>query len=796
MNSFQEALRRGAVLFLLTLAACGGTNNPVSNGGGSGGGGGGGSGGLPTPDLLAATQPASNFTSTADFDPCFTAVGGVTYCNYGLDQIGAADVYAKGAYGGGVVVAVIDTGVNVSHTELDANISSSSIDIVRGGAVIDEDGHGTHVAGIIAAERNGLWTHGVAFDAKILAIRADTRVTDINVCGSLNPCSIFTITDITAALNYAAGKAHVINMSLGVPGTQLGSPFGTAAEQVAFEQALIDAMAANAIIVVATGNEGATEAALPAAYAGDTTVNASGQMIAVGAVDSNGVIATFSNQCGSTMNFCLMAPGVEVWSTDANGSLVLQSGTSMAAPYVSGAAALLTQSWPALTPAEVVQILLTTATDLGAAGVDAVYGHGLLNLRAAILPLGTLDVPLTPLASGDSVALGGTALSLGSAFGDALTNSTLLSQAFALDAYDRDYGVNLNDVVAHASRGFGFEALLGGGSLETVDAELPNGMKIAMGVSDEEDAESAADWAGMAVGDDEEKKLHGMSLEIESGLGASLRFGYDVTPEQQMAGLAASELAGLFWMPGDLLGPQQGLVGAGAGVSLSRQFGASSILSVGWVDQQNGTGLWDADAKIGEITMVHRFDNGAIGYAGFSNIDEKGGFLGSNGVGGFAVAGADTRFYSLGGRYAMGAGLEMIGNYTLGDANMKADGNSLLSDWSDIRADSFGVGLVKNGVLGSHDRIGLLAGQPLRVSSGEATVTAPVDYLIDKTVVLGAERVSMAPSGREIDLQLAYDTPLGQAASVSGWLMMQLEPGHVADADPAYGVGLSFNAAF
>jgi hypothetical protein len=66
----------------------------------------------------------------------------------------------------------------------------------------------------------------------------------------------------------------------------------------------------------------------------------------------------------------------------------------------------------------------------------------------------------------------------------------------------------------------------------------------------------------------------------------------------------------------------------------------------------------------------------------------------------------------------------------------------------------------------------------------------------DKTVVQDSERVSMTPSGREFDLQLAYDTPLAGGAAVSGRLMMQLEPGHVANADPAYGAGLRFNVAF
>lgn len=392
--------------------------------------------------------------------------------------------------------------------------------------------------------------------------------------------------------------------------------------------------------------------------------------------------------------------------------------------------------------------------------------------------------------------LTGTALSLGSAFGDALANSSLLSQAFALDDYDRNYGVNFNEFIAHTSRGFGLEALLGGGSLETVNAELPNGMKIAMGVSDQEETGSAADWSGMAAEDREEQKLHGMSLEIETGPGVSFRFGYDMTPEQQLAGLAASKAAGLFWMPGDLLGAQHGLVGAGAGVSLSRLLGDSSILSLGWVDQGDDSDELRTNAKIGEITLAHRFDSGAIGYLGYSAVDEQGGFLGSSGAGALSVDGADTQFYSLGGRYPMGAGLEMIGSYTLGEASMRADGSSLLSAWSDIRAEAFGFGLVKNGVLGSGDRIGLLAGQPLRVSSGEATVTAPVDYLIDKTVVQDSERVSMVPSGREIDLQFAYDTPLGNSAAISGWVMMQLEPGHVAEADPAYGVGLRFNAKF
>ena len=238
MSSFREISRRTAALLLLMLAACGG-----------------GGGITPPPPIFDCTG-ATEFDWSVD-------IGGTTYCSYGLGTIGADAAYAKGATGAGVVVAVIDTGIDPLHVELDGNLSPDSIDIVRGDPIADEDGHGTHVSGIIAAEKNGIGNHGVAYDATILAIRADTRIIDETICGDLNPCSVFDSADITAALDYAAlNGADVINMSLG----------GPAPMDAAGQQALIDAMAAGAIVVVAAGNDGATQPTYPAVYAGDATI--------------------------------------------------------------------------------------------------------------------------------------------------------------------------------------------------------------------------------------------------------------------------------------------------------------------------------------------------------------------------------------------------------------------------------------------------------------------------------------------------------------------------------------------
>jgi len=195
----RKAAKGIGVVIPVALTACAGVGSDPYAGGGSGAGGRGG-----TP-LFACTG-----SSEFDFEAVFS--NAKTYCSYGPGTIGADSAYAKGATGAGAVVAVIDTGVDPLHVELDANISPNSIDIVRGDPMADEDGHGTQMAGIIAGEKNGLANHGVAYDATILAIRADTRVP----CGSGATCSVFLDSDITAALNYAASmSANVINLSLG-----------------------------------------------------------------------------------------------------------------------------------------------------------------------------------------------------------------------------------------------------------------------------------------------------------------------------------------------------------------------------------------------------------------------------------------------------------------------------------------------------------------------------------------------------------------------------------------------------
>lgn len=155
---------------------------------GCGGGGGGGGGAAPT-----------NF-NTAEFQ-----------ANFGLGSINVLSTYSGGFTGTGQTIAVIDTGIDVDHPDLDANIAAASTDIVTSNAAFlnDIDGHGTQVSGVAAAERNSVGTHGVAFNSQILAIRADSIGSCLTLCS-------FTNTDVADAIDFAvANGAGVINLSIG-----------------------------------------------------------------------------------------------------------------------------------------------------------------------------------------------------------------------------------------------------------------------------------------------------------------------------------------------------------------------------------------------------------------------------------------------------------------------------------------------------------------------------------------------------------------------------------------------------
>jgi subtilisin family serine protease len=265
--------------------------------------------------------------------------------------------------GAGIKVGIIDTGIDMDHPDLSANVKGGWNCIAETANYDDDNGHGSHVAGTVAGVHNTIGVIGVAPSAGLYGIKV------------LNRSGRGTTSDIIQGMQWAIdNQLDVINMSL-----------GTTAYIAAYEVATNAVLDAGIIMVCSAGNSGPGENTVgyPAHFEG---------VIAVAATDSSDVVASFSSR-GPEVD--VAAPGVSVPSTYKNGGYTTMSGTSMASPHVAGLAALMLQSpiagkaWDldhdgVWDPLDVEQRLETTALDLGIAGFDTAYGWGRVRAGLAV----------------------------------------------------------------------------------------------------------------------------------------------------------------------------------------------------------------------------------------------------------------------------------------------------------------------------------------------------------------------------------------------------------------------------
>lgn len=269
--------------------------------------------------------------------------------------------------GTGIGVAVIDTGIDLTHPDLKANIIANTSCIRSNKNGNDDNGHGSHVAGTIAALDNGVGVVGVAPQAKLAAVKV------LNSSGSGTWSSVICGIDWVTA-NAAQYNIKVANMSLGGGGTSdnnCGNSNGDA-----LHKAICNSTAAGITYVVAAGNDGTdTSTSVPAAY-DDSVITVSaladsdGKSGGLGSATSYGaddMFASFSN-FGNVVD--LGAPGVNIFSTWKGGSYNTISGTSMATPHVAGATALYIKSHPGSLWSQVRDGLKVAGESLGIGHTD------------------------------------------------------------------------------------------------------------------------------------------------------------------------------------------------------------------------------------------------------------------------------------------------------------------------------------------------------------------------------------------------------------------------------------------
>ncbi|MGP3056562.1 S8 family serine peptidase, partial [Serratia marcescens] len=371
---------------------------------------------------------------------------------WGLGAIHADQAYAAGYTGKGIKLGIFDQPVYAKHPEFagenkvinlvtegireytDPYIPVKKGDDFRydGTPSVDSDGtlgsHGTHVGGIAAGSRDGGAMHGVAFNAQIIsAENGDPGPEDGIILG--NDGAVYK----AGWDALVASGARIINNSWGIGITEKfdkggydpAYPHFTVNDaQKQFDQikqilgtkpggayqGAIDAARSGVVTIFAAGNDGNLNN--PDAMAGLAyfVPEIAPNWLSVASLQdpSNSgdySISTFSSRCGYTASFCVSAPGTRVYSSVIEGTSVENlttgyakySGTSMAAPHVAGSVAVLMERFPYLNGAQVAEVLKTTATDMGAPGIDALYGWGMINLGKAINGPGMLatveDIP-------------------------------------------------------------------------------------------------------------------------------------------------------------------------------------------------------------------------------------------------------------------------------------------------------------------------------------------------------------------------------------------------------------------
>ncbi|MGN6499841.1 MAG: S8 family peptidase [Tsuneonella sp.] len=711
--------------------------------------------------------------------------------------------WQQGDTGQGKTIAIVDTGIDIDSPEFRGRISSASADVAGNRTIDAEDDHGTDVAMVAAAARDNTGVVGMAYGATILALRADQPGSCATQSDS-DPKSgcVFDDPAIAAGIDRAvAAKATVINLSLG------GSP-----PSADLQAAVKRAAAAGIVVVISAGNDGgSTDAGVdpnnPDPFAAGLLQAGGGNVIIVGSVDDQGVISDFSNRAGSLADAfltargegicCVYENGVMKVETDATGSYVtLFSGTSFSAPQVAGAVALLAQAFPNLTGAQIVKILLSSARDAGAAGTDAVYGRGILDIARAFAPQGTTTLAggTTTVSLGDTTAVGSPSM------GDAFAQTGL--STVVLDGYKRAYNYNLGQGL----RGASLAPRLAGAVATQGRQKVAASEKLALAFTVGDPSDEAAGWTRklrLTQEDAEAARVLAAHAALKLSPTTQVGFAYRERADGLVAQLAGQDRPA-FLIAGSARGDNGFAASSDTSLALRHTLGPWGLT----FSAESGEAWLGAFRDAKDMVSRNREHRGTHSYAltadrrfgaldtalGATWLNEDRTILGAYLNDAFGAGGADTLFLDAGAGWHFAPGWRLGGEFRQGWTRAQRLG--AIANGSNFVSRAWSVDLGKQAVFGPFDFLGLRVSQPLRVESGGLNLDLPVSYDYgSETAGYGLRSLSLAPQGREIDGELTWHGPLwGGDAAAS--LFYRTDPGNYAALPDDKGVALKWTAQF
>ena len=768
---------------------------------------------------------------------------------YGLEQVKAHHAYARGATGEGVTLGIVDSGVDPSHPKFEGKLETGNIegynpdfstceDRAPDGACLSLVGHGTFVAGIMAAGRRATpdagagsasAIHGVAFNADVVSVGfPDLGAILEDILGeNPTPEQIEALPDLirgiesrlevqfASAFERLNGRATAVNASFGLPGNI--EDFDAEALRERFPK-VIEAIAQadtpaseRTIYVWAAGNSNGEvnpDGSVVSATSVDITAGLPvripelrGHSLAVVATDRQGRIAEFSSRCGIAKAFCLAAPGVDVtgpvpefYCADDTAECYLsleESGTSSAAPFVTGGIGLLAEHYRnQLGNDEVVERLLATADKTGEYADSDIYGQGFLDLDAATRPVGGTRMLTGRSLSGPSAPSAISMFHLGGAYGDSLARGLASQEVASFDDLDAPFFRPLGDYLGSSRfAAFGLEErlrMLGrdprGARWHTEDAELR--LRI--------DAVATSYGTGDAHGSDirNEADVSGSlgSLSLARGIGSGeMRFGYRTHPGWQFGLHAGNGEAdegfgsiepGTFTDDGAFANPFLGFArnGASIGYAAGGESGAFRIAAFHGTAQYGERRDADAGEAAGFLTE-YRFGRHGVAVQG-GWLAEAEAVVGGRPSGAFGEVAADSVIAGLSAHRSLGPGWTLLASAHAGMSHAAMRGHGMVRDTSALWAGSFAVGLVGESVDRAGGQLGFRLSQPLRIEAGRAQLRWVSGRTSDGRVEVEEAALDLVPSGRQVDVELSWSRPwVGGRAHLAG--IVTHDAGHV-----------------
>ena len=759
------------------LVGVGGAGGAAAAVGGGGGGGGG--------DGASPSVTPGDFETPDDGAPPPLAPGDFETPEYnaqeGLGLINASDAYARGLTGKNIVVAVVDTGLDVTHPEFQGQIAPGGFDFVDGTATMsDPFGHGTLVSGIIGARKDDVGMHGLAFDAKLLPFRifdADGRFAVSNA-------------QLAAAFDGAvANGAGVVNNSWGtaidvtaVTEQQITNSF--------VEPEVLDAMQrtvdSGSVVVFAAGNASFAnpniEAGLPFHFPALQNL-----WVAVIALDLGGNLTSYTNRCGVAAAWCIAAPGggdpgqgeAGVFSTASGGGYRRASGTSFTTPHVSGALAIILELFQGLTPQEAVERLFVSANGNGVYGDSAIFGHGLLDLGAATQPIGTVFVITGDSLSGPAFALDTTRIRLGNAFGDGLTNSLAGVTLAVFDSYNAPFYVDLGAFVQADSGRLDLDSLF------QRFGKFSTRQTVAYSFGELSYAFSSSGDDAMVPGRAPKTELEELSFTGPLTATSELTLNYNTHPALAF-GLQGSGTVdrNIMVSTAAFAAPYMSFAERGYNFATATELSGLGTLRLGaFFGETENEGSGESFGTTAELAVpVGERANLTVQ---LGSLSERETFLGSHTEGAFEITGGvPTYFGGVSGEIALSDTWRLVGSAFAGLSYPQAAKDSLFADVSPILTQSFTAGVVGDGVLRDGDRLGFLVNQPLRVTSGSAELALATGRDTERNVLTDRFTADLAPDGREIDVEAFYSLSIADHTRLTTSAMLRSEPGHIEGASP------------